>query len=454
MEKEGVKCEKKKKMETKKNVILGYFSRRDNSKLSQAENISYAELIQYLSRKSSPYGQLFLALKHFLEQKFNRVDVLATFYKNKVFFNDTLGGLIGKINYPEIDIGVKPYVMDETSVEISDFAYPYKLNDCTFVTYKPEYKPHIFGIFQAFSLPVWLIMAAVFITITLTYYIILKSKYQFNKVMFHVFATLVRQNALIVPSSFAEKLLIYSWIVGAMILCLSYDSVFLSFLSFPPLTRIKNLSQLASAVQKGDYHCVGFLKTGIAEMLRNTEKEYLRVIANNMLENESKSKYLYKNFIHDNKGANLAIFIESHILDTFTGKFFISEDRFLERATSMTIRRGFCCKDLVDTFVHRIMASGIYFKYFSDFNFFHSFNVKIEEKETTNRKLTLTDVAPAFIFLLCGYFISFLVFIVELLSKSKNARHLSRKKEKGLKCMKHKFCLICFEKTDSVCINI
>lgn len=43
--------------------------------------------------------------------------------------------------------------------------------------------------------------------------------------------------------------------------------------------------------------------------------------------------------------------------------------------------------------------------------------MKKVEEEIILRKLTLTDVAPAFIFLTCGYFISFIVFITEILSK-------------------------------------
>lgn len=67
------------------------------------------------------------------------------------------------------------------------------------------------------------------------------------------------------------------------------------------------------------------------------------------------------------------------------------------------------------------MASGLYFKYISDGSFLSSLDLKsrIPDQETTNRKLTLTDVAPAFIFLLTGYLISFLVLIIEIVSGRK-----------------------------------
>lgn len=50
--------------------------------------------------------------------------------------------------------------------------------------------------------------------------------------------------------------------------------------------------------------------------------------------------------------------------------------------------------------------------------------------EATNRKLTLIDLAPAFIFLLTGYFISFGLLIVEIVSSRKKIIFM-KKYQKG-----------------------
>ena len=47
-------------------------------------------------------------------------------------------GLLQKLNRSEDDIGVQPVVMDENVLKAVDFTYPYKLNDHTFMTHKPE----------------------------------------------------------------------------------------------------------------------------------------------------------------------------------------------------------------------------------------------------------------------------------------------------------------------------
>lgn len=63
-----------------------------------------------------------------------------------------------------------------------------------------------------------------------------------------------------------------------------------------------------------------------------------------------------------------------------------------------------------------MLASGLYFKYVSDTKFvpITKFNSELSDYETAKRKLTLTDVAPAFIFLLTGCFVSILVLITEI----------------------------------------
>lgn len=105
----------------------------------------------------------------------------------------------------------------------------------------------------------------------LIYYITLKGKYPFDNIFFHVFAVLLRQSSILRPSSVAENLLVYSWVVGAMFLCLAYDSVFLSFLEFPPVNKINGISQLATAVDNGEYQYITSKGINIHSLLRNSK---------------------------------------------------------------------------------------------------------------------------------------------------------------------------------------
>ena len=425
-----------KTMEIKKNLILGltdYSVRRS----PLFREINDEQLIAHCSWKQSLNGRLLLALGQYLQHtnKFDRISAYITNEGSVIFPNGTSGGITAKMNRSEVDINVSPLHCEEISMGIVDFSYPYKIHDFTFVTFIPEYKPHIFGIFQAFSLNFWITLVSVLFAIMLLSHFMLKYKCNIGKTVFHVFAILMKQNAIITPTYFAENLLVYSWVIGAMILCLSYDSVFLSFLSVPPVTKIKHLSDLAMAVQKGDYNCVAVKNQGVVEYFRKTNQKHLEIIADDISKNYFRIHSLIYNFHHGNKSAEIAYFTATSLLELFAGKFFNSGDRFYQEISAMSVRRSFCCKELVDAFVHKMMASGIYLKYLSDFTFLWSSIVGIMENETTNRQLTLTDLAPAFIFLLCGHFTSLLVFCWEMMSSRRNKRILKKVKKKRRKNM-------------------
>lgn len=210
------------------------------------------------------FGRLLLALIHYLKQYFDRINIVISYEESLILCpNGTLEGLFKKIIHSEIDVGGKPFHVIEQAAEIVDFSYPYKLEGYTLVIRKPKYKPHIFGVFQMFSIFVWITIISVLIAMPIISYIIMKRKYIFEKISFNIFVILFKQNSVIRSSKIVEKLLVCSWIVGSMIFCLSYDSVFLSFLSIPPILKIETFSVLALAVESRDYHCISHVNTGL-----------------------------------------------------------------------------------------------------------------------------------------------------------------------------------------------
>ena len=327
----------------------------------------------------------------------------------------SLGGLIGKINRSETDIGVTPFAMSERSAEDVDFCYPFKFEDYTFVTRKARYVPQIFGMFRTLSLFVGIIIACVYLAMMLINYFFLKWKFCLDKILLYVFAILMKQNAVITLLSLTEKCLIFSWVVGSMFLCLSYESVFLSFLSFFPVNEIKDLSDLASAVKKGDYHCLSAKHEGVAWHFLNGKEKCLRFIGRDLEENGLSNGDIVATFNDKSRKQNLALFLNIAVHGYYASseKNFVSVDRFFQQLGSMMIQKGFCCKHFTDVFVHRMMASSIYFKIMNDGNFLDVLKCSLRYPDTDDclRKSTLTDVAPAFIFLLFGYFVSFLALL-------------------------------------------
>lgn len=124
--------------------------------------------------------------------------------------------------------------MDERCTQIVSFFYPYKLYSFTFVTPKAEYKPQISGIYQTFSLSLWIAFISVLVTISLVYCVILKQKYSYDKIALHNLEILLRQSFMLRPSSISENLLMYAWVglygqclfVSLMIPCFSFFSLY------------------------------------------------------------------------------------------------------------------------------------------------------------------------------------------------------------------------------------
>ena len=209
-------------------------------------------LMPYISADKNMYGRILLTLKEYLEKNskiFNETQIIVTGEKNAVLPNGTLKGLKRLINAGEIDIAVQPILIYESNMKIMDFAYPFEMLSAVFVIQKPDYKPEVLGILKTFSWQLWTAIFLTLIVMSTACYVGFKRKYPLDKILLHTSAIFLRQSSIFKLSSKSENLLVYSWVIGAMFICLAYDSVFLSFLTFPPINPIKDVSHLSKAHQ-------------------------------------------------------------------------------------------------------------------------------------------------------------------------------------------------------------
>lgn len=157
------------------------------------------------------------------------------------------------------------------------------------------------------------------------------------------------------------------------------------------------------------------------------------IIIKDIKKNNISYANVYQDFFRGKSKQNLAFLVDTETADSLdAGDKFISEDYFFESMGAMMIRKDFCCKKLIDTFVHRLMSSGIYHKYYSDSIFLWKLPLLLKNAEeiTSKRKLNLIDVAPAFIFLIMGYLISFFILIGEILiSRRKKVKYFKNKRK-------------------------
>ena len=129
-----------KTMGAQKNLILGSTDFTRHSPLFCEMNDK--ELIKY-TRNDSPRGRLLLALGQYLQHTnvYDRIFVYITNQASGIYLNGTFGGIIGKVNPSEVDIDVTSLLCEDITMETVNISYPFKINDFTFVTFKPKYKP-------------------------------------------------------------------------------------------------------------------------------------------------------------------------------------------------------------------------------------------------------------------------------------------------------------------------
>ena len=290
-------------------------------------------VMDYLTKRINFQNKLTLTLADYLikySKKFDEFTLSINTEPNEIYLNGTSTGLLRKINQSKIDIGVIPFIMDKETTEIVDFSYPYEFPHTTFMTRKPEFKPKMFGILQTFSLSTWIAIMSILVILLCVYYIIFKKKNSIDKLLFQILAVFLRQSSVIKPCSMTEKLLVYAWVFGAMFLCLAYESTFFSFLTIPPITQIKDVSQLARAVESGQYHCISNPQLGISSQLLESERKSFRIIGTDLKKNNlSHTGTDYWDLFRKSNNKNLAFLVDTRTADLLSvDGDFISDDHF------------------------------------------------------------------------------------------------------------------------------
>ena len=174
----------------------------------------------------------------------------------KLLENGSWTGLIGLLNRSEIDLVIDGLVMTEDRNEAVHFAYPFTIDELTFMTEPPQYSPTFFGIFSSISSWIWITLGLFMIIVISLNYLFINGKCSLDKIILNILAICLKQPVNISASKMSVKWLLYPWMAGMTFFILCYNSVLLSFLTFPPVVNVSNITELAKAVQQGNYNCM------------------------------------------------------------------------------------------------------------------------------------------------------------------------------------------------------
>ncbi|GIY11697.1 lig_chan-Glu_bd domain-containing protein [Caerostris darwini] len=219
-------------------------------------------------------------------------------------------------------------------------------------------------------------------------------------------------------ASLRHRILFGSWLVYQTLVRFVYTSVVLSFLAVQPIPKgIRNIQELAEAVEKGEFRFYVPAGSLNAEFLATSDSKDFRTIGLAVQKNNWMEILHYRN---EKIGVGKAIEGARAIFHIKYGKppfssVSVAEDSFGIFSAGVMMRKGFCCTKRVDTLIMRINNGGLYQKILDDEAFRQQ--LKLFSMKTPNmgaRALGLEELSGIFFLLLISYVGSLLLLFAEI----------------------------------------
>ncbi|GFS88534.1 lig_chan-Glu_bd domain-containing protein [Nephila pilipes] len=343
-------------------------------------------------------------------------------------------GIIGMLHRGEADIGIANLGVWDDRFRTVDFSFPYSTDGLHFCMFKSAYRSELFGFYRLFDFCTWmLILGSLFITATVIL-IILKVQETFSSIMLYLFGSFLSQTLILHRQIHDWKIIFLSWLVFAFIMSAAYSGALLSFLTLPSEGKtIETFRELAEGVAKDSHRVYALRGARHVSYFKSSSEEHLRFLGNMIDKNDwyftsddMTQNPLKKKDSPDNKTrvdvvlGSRYIFKLLYDVGGFKYKVFISEERSMSGSIAIAFRKGFCCYSEVNTMLTRIVESGLYEKYLKVESLKYWFALSSEERKEIeieeDRSLSVHDFAGAFVLLSAGLLISFLVFLIEIVT--------------------------------------
>ncbi|GFU52323.1 probable glutamate receptor [Nephila pilipes] len=328
-------------------------------------------------------------------------------------------GIMGMLLRNEVDIGLSHISITEERTKAVDFSFPYAVLDRTFVTAKPGVFPKMASFTYPFNGNVWVLILALTVIAPLLFRALMFKKRSFTTVFFMIFGSMLKQPIDNSEQPCMQRLIYSTWIGSMTLLYFAYSGVLLSFITVPWQKKaIRNIKEVADALQAGTHRCLAPDGTIDIELLLNSNLVYYRIIGEYITRNNwvYESSEMSEELLDDR-----TILIGSrNLIHGFFGydpyvTEYISDDSFGVWNIGIALRKDFCCKEELNFAILRTLSAGLYEKWWKDSAFISSWN-QISKTEEVNEsiRLPLEDFYGVFILLFAGYVLSFVAFFIEI----------------------------------------
>ena len=324
--------------------------------------------------------------------------------------NGSWNGMVGMIERDEADLIIDRLAVTKKRLEVMDYSYPYFIDSMSFATVNPKYSSSFTSFLQPFSLNVWISLMVCIFAVLIIFFKLFRNRNAHQGTITCIFS-------FHRPQSLQECIFRTTCILMTMIIRFLYTGVLLSFLISPSFSGVQTIKELAKAITDGKYKCVGPPGEYFSSALLNSNDINSKIIGQSLKENAGSTDI--DSVINNFEASKTSAYIHAQsLLMQVEYKYFVSNDKLFDILQAIGMKKNFCCKKQLDIFIHRISASGIYFKLLRDSMTISSLKGGIyfsNNDKITERSVSLENFEGVFVLLLLGYVMAIVVLIFELL---------------------------------------
>ncbi|GFU29402.1 uncharacterized protein NPIL_256721 [Nephila pilipes] len=325
-------------------------------------------------------------------------------------------GTIQMILMEEVDLAFSVISVIEDRWNAVKMSKGYNIYEWYVNSFKPGSIKPPFAFLYPFNLATWISLFIVLAIISFVFANFFTRKNRsFCSAFFKYFASIIGQPLHVEESSLGGNILIFFWLLFAVVISGSYSATLLSFIMKPLQgAPIRNLQELSEAVQKGTHK--GYVLPPFVPFFLKSKEKHVRELGEAIQRN---------GWILDNEKIASMDYITHHssqILCEIMSKLYfgtrddvyISTETVASRSVAFAYSKHFCCVSKLNRILTKLSGSGISEKLLRDESL--KIDLKSPKKFESNvgHVLYLTDLAGVFLILVVGYSFSFIALLGEV----------------------------------------
>ncbi|XP_067122398.1 uncharacterized protein [Centruroides vittatus] len=250
-------------------------------------------------------------------------------------------------------------------------------------------------------------------------------------VLWALFSSFANQGNDLFEAQGYSRIVVLCWLMSMFILVSSYSGALMSFLTFSGYEYVpETFPELIEEMKKGHYTASILFHTGVGKyVLDATEKspllfELKKLTMEGKVLNVKPTDDIFEYLL---KPKHALIEYESdgwmYMSALGADQYITSKDTLYTQYEIYAIVKGFRYKKEINAVIHRLTEAGLVLQAINtQVNLLRNKKLVMKETDTEVKPLSVQDLVGAFMFLLIGYALSVIMFILELSKKVKKQK--------------------------------